>query len=62
MNQQTRNIIANFLLGVTILFAVVFVVQHFMTPPRPSWHKDMAWLALASVMASELARGRRRAM
>jgi hypothetical protein len=64
MTQRTRNIIANVLLGVSILFIVGFLAQHFMTPPRPSWHKDLAWLGLASVSASELVRGRlrRRAM
>ena len=60
MTQRTRNIIANVLLGVAVLFIVAFVAQRFMTPPRPSWHKDLPWLGLASVTASELARGRRR--
>ena len=58
MTQRTRNIIANVLLGVSILFIVAFVVQHFMAPPRPSWHKDLVWLAIASVIASDLVRGR----
>ena len=60
MNQRTRNIIANVLLGVAMIFVVVFIVQHFMTPPHPSWHGDMVMLALASVIASDLARGRGR--
>jgi hypothetical protein len=60
MTQRTRTIIANILLGVSILFIVAFLAQHFMTPPRPSWHKDLVWLGLASVSASELVRGRRR--
>lgn len=60
MTQRTRNIIANTLVGMSILMIVTFLVQHFMTPPRPSWHKDLVWLALASVIASEPVRGRRR--
>ena len=60
MTQPTRNTIANVLLGVSILFIVAFLAQHFMTPPHPSWHKDLAWLGLASVSASELVRGRLR--
>ena len=59
MTQRTGNIIANFLIGASVLFIIAFVTQHFMTPPRPSWHKDLAWLALASAIASELVRGRR---
>lgn len=64
MTQRTRTIIANLLLGASILFIVAFLAQHFMTPARPSWHKDLAWLGLASVSASEIVRGRfrRRAM
>lgn len=64
MIQRTRIITANVLLGVSVLFIVAFVVQHFQTPPRPSWHKDLAWLALAFAIASEPLRGRarRRAM
>ncbi|MEO7041491.1 MAG: hypothetical protein ABI035_04450 [Gemmatimonadaceae bacterium] len=58
MTQRTRNIIANALLGLTVLFAVTFVVQHFMTQTRPYWHNDLVWLALASVIASDLVRGR----
>jgi len=60
MNQRTRNIIANILVGLSILFIVVFLAQRFMTSPRPSWHKDLAWLGLASVIASEIMRGRTR--
>ncbi|HEY4216462.1 MAG TPA: hypothetical protein VGM67_04960 [Gemmatimonadaceae bacterium] len=60
MTQRTRNIIANILIGVSILCIVTFVVQHFMTTPRPPWHKDLAWLAIAFVIASDLARGSRR--
>jgi hypothetical protein len=61
MTQRTRNIMANLLAAVCILLIVAFVVQHFTTPPpRPSWHKDLAWLALACATASELARGRSR--
>jgi len=64
MIQRTRNIIANTLLGVSILCIVAFVAQRLMTAPRPPWHKDLAWLGLASVTASEIVRGRmrRRAM
>ena len=64
MTQRTRNIVANVLLGVTVLLILEFVRQHFMTPPRPSWHNDLVGLALASVIASDLVRGRwrRRAM
>jgi hypothetical protein len=58
MTQRTRNIIANILLGVTILLIVAFVVQHFMAPPPPSWHKDLVGLGLASTIASDLVRGR----
>jgi hypothetical protein len=60
MTQRTRNIVANILVGVSILLIVAFLAQRLMTAPRPSWHKDLAWLALASVIASELVRGRRR--
>ena len=60
MTQRTRNIIANVFLGLTVLFAVTFVAQHFMTQPRPSWHNDLPWLALAFVIASDLVRGRLR--
>ena len=60
MTQRPRSIIANILVGVSILFIVAFLAQHFMTGSRPSWHKDLAWLGLASVTASELVRGRRR--
>ena len=60
MTQRTRNIIANIVLGVGVLFIIAFVAQHFMTPPRPSWHTDLPWLGLASVIASEVVRGRRR--
>jgi hypothetical protein len=59
MTQPRRNVIANVMLGVSILLIITFVVQHFMTP-RPASHKDMAWLALAFSLASELVRGRRR--
>ena len=60
MTQRTRNIIANILFGVSILCVVAFLVQHFMTVPRPPWHKDLSFLALAFVIASEGVRGRRR--
>ncbi len=60
MTQQTRNVIANVLLGVSFLMVVAFVVQHFMTSPHPSWHKDLVWLALAIVIASDVVRGRLR--
>jgi hypothetical protein len=60
MTQRMRNIIANALIGVSILCIVAFTAQHFMTLPRPSWHKDLVWLAIAFVIASDLARGRRR--
>jgi hypothetical protein len=60
MTQRTRNIIANILLGVGVLFIVAFVVQHFMASPRPSWHTDLPWLGLAAVIGSEVVRGRRR--
>ena len=58
MTQRTRNVIADVLLGVTVLFAVEFVVQHFSSPPRPSWHNDLVGWALAFVIASDLVRGR----
>ncbi len=60
MTQRTRNVIANVLLGVSILFIVVFVAQHFMSSPRPSWHKELAWSAPILVVASDLVRGRLR--
>ena len=60
MTQRTRNIIANVLLGVTVLLIVEFVRQHFMAAPHPSWHNDLPWLALAFVIASDLVRGRLR--
>jgi hypothetical protein len=58
MNQRARIIIANILLGLSIVCIVAFLVEHFMTPPRPFWHKDLAWLALAFVIASGVVRGR----
>lgn len=62
MTQRTRNIIAGVFLGVSVLMIIAFVVQHFMTP-RPSWHKELPWLALAFVSVSGIVRGRaRRAM
>ena len=60
MTQRTRNIIEYVLIGVSILCVVTFVVQHFMTSPRPSWHRDLVWLALAFVIASGVVRGRTR--
>lgn len=60
MTQRTRTIIANILLGVSILMIVAFIAQHFMTPARPSWHKDLAWLGIAGMSASRLVRGRPR--
>ncbi len=60
MTQRTRNIVANILLVVSILFVVAFLAQRFMTPPRPSWHKDLVWLGLAAVIAAEIVRGRTR--
>ena len=54
-----RNVIANVMIGVSIILIVTFLVQHFMSP-RPAGHRDMAWLALAFVIASEIVRGRRR--
>ncbi len=60
MTQRTRNIIANVLIVVSVFCIVTFVVQHFMTTPRPTWHRDLASLALGFVIASELVRGRRR--
>ena len=58
MTQRTRNILEYVLIGMSILCVVTFVVQHFMTTPRPSWHRDLAWLALAFVIASGIVRGR----
>ncbi|HEY4131705.1 MAG TPA: hypothetical protein VGM50_13890 [Gemmatimonadaceae bacterium] len=58
MTQRTRNIIANVFIGISILMVVAFVVQHFTSPPRPTWHKELASLALAFVIASEIVRGR----
>jgi hypothetical protein len=60
MTQRTRNIIANSFVGVSFLFVVMFVAQHFMAAPSPTWHRDLAWLALAFVIASDLVRGWRR--
>jgi hypothetical protein len=60
MTQRTRNIIANAFLVLSVVCIVTFVARHFMTRPHPSWHRDLAWLALAFVSASELVRGRRR--
>jgi hypothetical protein len=60
MTQRTRNIIATSLLVASILFIAAFVAQHFMTPPRPSWHSDLPWLAVAFATAARLARGRPR--
>ena len=64
MSQRTRTITVLVLIGICIACLATFVVQHFMTSPRPSWHKELPWLALAFVSAAELARGsrRRRAM
>jgi hypothetical protein len=60
MTQRTRKIIEFVLIGVSVLLIVMFVAEHFMTEPRPSWHKDLPFLALAFVIASGWARGRRR--
>ena len=60
MSQHTRDVISNILFGVSLLCVVTFVVQHFMTSPRPSWHRDLAFLGLAFVSAAEAVRGRRR--
>jgi hypothetical protein len=60
MTQRTRNIISNAFLALSVVSIVVFVAQHFMSRPRPSWHRDLSWLALAFVSASAFARGRRR--
>jgi hypothetical protein len=64
MSQRTRGITVIVLIGICIACIVTFIVQHFMSSPRPSWHKELPWLALAFVSAAELARGsrRRRAM
>jgi hypothetical protein len=64
MTQRKRSTMANVLLGVSILCIGAFVVQHFMPSTVQTWHKDLAWLALAFATASEVARGRlrRRAM
>ena len=58
MSQRARSIIALTLIGVSLLMIVTFVVQHFMTPPRPSWHKDLPWLGLAFAILARLVRGR----
>ena len=58
MTQRTRNTIEYVLIAASILCVVTFVVQHFMASPRPSWHRDLAWLALAFVIASGVVRGR----
>jgi hypothetical protein len=60
MTQRTRKIVELLLIGLSILCIVMFVAQHFMNSPRPSWHRDLAWLALAFVFAAETVRGRRR--
>jgi hypothetical protein len=60
MNQRTRIIAEFVLIGLSILCIVMFVAQHFMASPRPAWHRDLAWLALAFVFAAETVRGRRR--
>lgn len=60
MTQQTRNTIANFLLGMSMLLIVAFVAQHFMTS-RPSWHDDLVWTAVAVMALSRIVRGRQRA-
>ena len=60
MTQRTRTIIANVLIGVSVLLVIAFLTEHFMSESRPSWHKDLAWLALACTIASEIVRGRRR--
>lgn len=64
MTQRTRDITANSLLCVGALLVLAFVAEHYLTSPRPSWHHDLPFLALAFVMAAELVRGRlrRRAM
>ena len=58
MTQQTRNIVANVLLGVGVLIIIGFVASHFMTQTRPSWRTDLVWLGIASVSVSRLVRGR----
>ncbi|HXT17057.1 MAG TPA: hypothetical protein VN706_15555 [Gemmatimonadaceae bacterium] len=59
MNQRTRNIIANLLLGVAIFILGAFLARQFMAPPRPAWTKEYTGLALISAIASGLVRGRR---
>ena len=60
MTQQTRNSIANVMLVVSILAIIVFIVTHFtMTPPRPSWRRDLVWVALIFTIAARAVRGRR---
>ncbi len=60
MTQRTRIIISNVLIGVSIVCIVTFVVQHFMTPPRPFWHEDLAWIGLVCATVSRVVRGRPR--
>jgi hypothetical protein len=58
MTQRTRNILAGFLLAVSIVTIVVFIVTHFMSPPRPAWRKDMIFFGLAAALAAGPIRGR----
>ena len=58
MTQQTRRMLANVLLGVSLLCILAFVIQHFMTSPRPAWHNYLVWVALACTWAAHFARGR----
>jgi hypothetical protein len=64
MTQRTRNIIANILLGASIVTVIVFVVTHFTSPARPPWRRDLVFLGLAAAGAVGPVRGRhwRRAM
>jgi CHASE2 domain-containing sensor protein len=59
MNHGTRNAIAIVSISAAIVCVIAFVVQHFM-PARPSWHKDLPWLALTFVIVSEIVRRQRR--
>jgi len=60
MSQPTRIVFEVVLLGLCLFCVATFVVQHFMTSPRPSWHKELPNLALLFAFASTLVRSFRR--
>ena len=60
MSQRTRTVFEIVLIGMCFFCIATFVVQHFMTSPRPGWHKELPYLALSFAFAAPLRNSRRR--